>query len=112
MKKIILVIVALSSVSAFAQISKGGSEVSPNSRNRSNSHVLITGKSAKALFEKLKVPVGNDSHGPFQYFRKNGSQIACTLEKMSPQTVPATPDTYSCALLVAPNGDVLSIDEL
>jgi hypothetical protein len=112
MKKIIIALVALSSISAFAQVFRGGSEVSPSTRNQENSHILITGKSAKKLFDKLEIPAKNDSFGPFNYSRKGAKQITCTLERMVPQTNPATPDSYYCALLLAPNGEILNVDEL
>lgn len=112
MKKVIVVLVALSSVSAFAQAVKGGSEVSPSTRNQENSHILMTGKSAKKLFDKLEIPAKNDSYGFFHYSRKEAKQITCVLERIVPQTNPATPDSYYCALLLAPSGVILNIDEL
>lgn len=105
----ILMLTTLSS--AFANVS-GGSQVFSNSRNHENTQVLITGKAGQALFEKLNVNVVIQNYHNIQFYSKSSEQFSCHLQRYIVQTVPATPDSYYCVILVDPVGRLLGIDQL
>lgn len=100
-------LILISSFSAFAQSFKGTSEVFPNSRNQANTQLIITGKSARAIFENISVPVRSERFGSVIYFRKVNKQMVCTRE-----VIPSAGDAYSCAFLIGFRGGVLPISEL